>query len=141
MSKSDKIKQVIPRVDPYEDLSVITQNNSCCVVALACATGWTYRHCLELCRMHGREDDKAMFHSQVEAMFKSLPWKAKVTGPYSSSKRITIANFVKKHPEGNFFCAHRGHAFAIKDGVLYDHKDGPLRQIKYAVRIYPEHLS
>lgn len=59
-------------------------------------------------------------------------------GPYTEANRICVSNFVKAHPQGRYYCLSRGHAFAIIDGVVWDHTYRPRAQILHAVRIYLE---
>ncbi len=33
---------------------------------------------------------------------------------------ISLGQFVKTYPKGTYYCIKRGHAFTIKDGVVYD---------------------
>lgn len=61
-----------------------------------------------------------------------------VKGEYSNRNRITLNQFVKKHPKGKYYVLHRGHAFAVVDGVVYDHTNGKRRQVTCAYRVYSQ---
>ena len=142
---------MVQRIDPYEDghpikeeIKAAKDTNSCTVVTLSCVTGNTWEQCNQYLRKYGRRYRKGMFRHQQEEAFKGFTKFVVKESPYSNSNRITIGQFVKKHPVGKFYCCSRGHAFAIIDGVLYDHSDKLRRQITFAYRFYTleevEHL-
>ena len=134
---------MVQRINPYEDDHPIKQEivaardtNSCTVVTLACVTGNSWKQCDRYLRKYGRRYRKGMLRGQQEEAFKGLTKFITKESPYNSNNRITIGQFVKKHPVGKFYCCVRGHAFAIIDGVLYDHSDKLRRQITFAYRFY-----
>lgn len=134
---------MVQRVNPYEEGHPIKQEiteakdtNSCTVVALSCVTGNSWKACDGYLRKYGRRYRKGMLRKQQEEAFKGLTKFVTKESPYNSSNRITIGQFLKKHPKGKFYCCVRGHAFAIIDGVLYDHSERLRRQITFAYRFY-----
>jgi hypothetical protein len=132
-------------INPYkeplicEDPVFKEDTNCCAVVAFTKVfdTGYTkaYNFIKKVC---GRTHRKGLTQSQVLSIFENVKkgkWKM---GKYSKNNRITINQFIKKHPKGRFYCLVRGHAIAIIDGVLYDYKEGGRRQITKAFRVYLE---
>lgn len=132
------------RLDPYDDehpigesLKILKDRNSCTVVALACVTGNTYQSCHNfLSKYGGRKKGKGMLPSEVIKAFTHFKHFKVKKGLYTRQNRITINQFIQKHPKGKFYCCNRNHAFAIIDGVLYDHSDKARRQITLAYRFY-----
>lgn len=110
--------------------------NSCTVVALSCVTGNTYKQCYDYMKRFGRLHGVGMLGSQIKTAFSAMKKFKMVESPYSHTNRITINQFLKKHPVGKFYCCSRGHAFAIIDGVLYDHTLKLRRQITMSYRFY-----
>ncbi len=134
------------RVDPYEEghtigktIKIMKEFNCCTVVTLACVTGCTFERAHHHMKHQGaRPPRRGMTRECQEKAFSKLQTFKVKKGLYSKDNRITISQFLKKHPKGKFYCASRGHAFAIIDGVLYDHSDKPRRQITFSYRFYNE---
>lgn len=133
---------MIIRTDSYktEEYKGYTQStgdkNLCTVVALSVVTGNSLADCNKYMLKFGRRFKKGMDMSQINKALESTKHFYFKKGEYSRINRITINQFIKKHPVGVYYCIHRGHAFAIKDGVLYDHTEGGRRQIYAAWRVY-----
>jgi len=130
-------------VNPYEDghpikeeIKFAKDTNSCTVVALACVTGNTWSECNQYLSKYGRRYRKGMTRQMQENAFKGFTKFVVKNSPYTYKNRITIGQFIKKHPIGKFYCCVRGHAFAIIDGVLYDHSEKLRRQITFSYRFY-----
>jgi hypothetical protein len=111
--------------------------NCCTVVALMVVMGcsfedaqWWMKH------KAGRKHGRGLLRKDQDRAFSAMKNTKVVNGPYTIQNRITLNQFLKKHPVGRFYCCSRGHAFAIIDGVVYDHQNKPRRQITYAKRIY-----
>ena len=137
---------MVTRIDPSEeikdDFRYKDDRNCCCVVALMKVMDCTYDTAYKWCQEKGgRSRRRGMYMPQIVKMFEEMQNTPNKKGPYGKENKITINQFIKKHPVGRFFCVHKGHAFAIVDGVLYDHVDKPRRQIYYAHRVYPKHLQ
>lgn len=108
----------------------------CTVVALCIVTQWSMEDSNHWMGLFGRKRNRGMcLESQHKALTSMTQYKA-VKGPYTKDNRITIKKFIEKHPEGRYYCLCRGHAFAIVDGVLYDHTEKWRRQITCAYRVY-----
>lgn len=110
--------------------------NCCTVIALACVTGNSYKQCYDYMRKYGRNHRDGMTTRDIERSLEGFKKFKAVKGPYSDSNRITLNQFIKKHPKGKYYVLHRGHAFAIVDGVVYDHSNKKRRQITCAYRVY-----
>ncbi len=130
----------VVRVNPYAPLKsdsfYARDTKQCTVVTLMVATGRPYRACYDYLKSYGRMHRKGMCRDDWSLALYSMKKFRIATGDYDMDNRITIGNFIKKHPVGTFFCASRGHAFAIVDGVLHDHSDKLRRQITIAYRLY-----
>lgn len=131
------------RVDPYATEEnklferVWKDTNHCTVVTLSVVTGWTLDEAHYYLETYGRYRRKGLTNKQITEAMSGLRYNnfKVVKGEYSNTNRITVNQFVKKHPVGTYYCTHRGHAFAIKDGVIYDHTEGKRREIKLAFRV------
>lgn len=129
-------------VNPYqhpEYLSIkqsLKEHNCCTVVALWVATGKPLRDCFEYMRIHGRKPRKGMTKDAWNKALESMNKFRVKKGPYDQRNRITVGQFIKKHPIGTYYVANNGHAFVIKDGEIYDHTEGLRRQITCAYRVY-----
>lgn len=73
---------------------------------------------------------------QVVAALKAVKKSTVVQGEYSRGNSITLKKFLQKHDKGRYYLLVRGHALAVIDGVIYDHKEGLQRQVVGAWRVY-----
>lgn len=89
-------------------------------------------------RRHGRQQGRGMFANAIKIAPASCKKATTKVGPYTRKNRISVAAFCKKHPVGRYYVWNVNHAFAIKDGIVYDYQHGPRRQITGAVRVYLE---
>lgn len=114
------------------------ERNDCTVIAWCNVFDCDYKAAHAWLKRFGRRNNTGMLPSKLKEALSSCK-KAKVKfGPYSKSRRITVAAFCKNHPVGRYYVANRDHAFCIKDGVVYDWLHGPRRQITLAARVYLE---
>lgn len=131
------------RIDTYNDShpigrSIGDDKNCCTVVSLSCVTGRSFEQCNKYLSKFGRRFmGRLSFDNQILAFEAPTKFKT-VKSPYTMKNRITIKKFIEKHSKGKFYCCSRGHAFAIIDGVLYDHSDKPRRQIVFCYRFFNE---
>lgn len=132
----DYISAVSPKF--REDIQKLDETNDCTVIAWANCFDSTYMKAHTYLKRFGRKHRRGMTKKQIEEAFSALKSAKYVKGPYSSSNRICVSKFIKKHPRGRYYVCVRGHAFCIKDGNIYDYKAGPRRQITFAVRVYLE---
>lgn len=125
------------QVDTY--LDSIREDKCCTVIALAIVTGEPLDKCFKFMSLCGREDRKGMSSKKLEVAFlKSKKYKF-IHRKFEKPK--TIKQFVKDHSVGTYYVCVRGHAFAIIDGVVFDHTDKPLRRIKEAWRVYKKECN
>lgn len=110
--------------------------NNCVPTAWAVVFGCEYDMADLWCRKFGRKSACGMSIQQVNKMFVCVKKSKIKKGPYTRQEYITINQFTKKHPEGRYFCVVRGHAFAIIDGVVYDHSSGFKKRIIAAWRVH-----
>jgi hypothetical protein len=106
------------------------------VLSLYIATGVDIESCNNYLKKYGRRNRKGMLRHDIETAFKGMKKFYFKKGNYSPSNRITINKFLDTHTKGTYYCLSRGHAFIIKDGVLYDYKEGLKRQIQHVWRVY-----
>lgn len=115
------------------------ENNDCTVFAWCNVFDAPYASSHRWLQIHGRRQARhGMFSDAIKkALVACKKAKTKV-GPYTRKDRISVASFCRKHPVGRYYVWNVNHAFAIKDGIVYDHHHGPRRQITGAVRVYLE---
>ena len=113
------------------------EDNDCLVRAMATAFNTSYDKAHAHMKKIGRPPKKGIDTSVfIETFPKSLVNTKYKVGPYSRKNKITIARFCKEHPVGRYFIVLKGHAIAIVDGVVYDYKHAPRRQVIWAIRIH-----
>lgn len=111
-------------------------NNYCTVIALAVVTGASFMDCQKYLSKFGRKKRKGLTtHNLENALSKSTKFRFR-KGSYSFSNRISLNQFIKKHPKGKYYIVSRGHAYAVIDGVIYDYKESKRRQVIRAWRVY-----
>lgn len=104
-------------------------NNYCTVIALAVVTGNSFSDCQKYLSKFGRKKGKGLStHNLENALNKTTKFHFK-KGDYSFSNKITLNQFIKKHPKGKYYIVSRGHAYAVIDGVIYDYKESKRRQV------------
>lgn len=130
-----------PWVDSYELFAdyrkLYKERNDCTVIAFAVALNTTYGKAHKHMQIvYGRQKGRGVYIREHPNI--GLNKTKHKIGPYTQENRISVANFAKKHTQGRYYCLSRGHAFAIIDGVVWDHTYRPRAQITHAVRIYLE---
>lgn len=134
----------VVRVNPYffkgflESSKKRRERNACTVVALHSVTGNSFDSCFEYMKLFGRKHRKGMLREDWGKALESMASFKVKQGEYSKNNRITVKQFIDKHPEGKYYVASRGHAYAIIDGVLWDHSTMLRRQITCAYRVYSQ---
>ena len=110
---------------------ILCDDTNCCIVtSLAISPKIKFRESASYLAKYGREHRDGMFYSDIVKAVNDIK-HCKVTEieDYTHDNRITINQFVKKHPEGRYMCLVKGHVISIVNGVLYDHTEKPRRQI------------
>ncbi len=100
------------------------------------------RDCMVRALSNGLDKPYYEVHRQLKAlgrrMRRGTPWSVCVKAMLAYNvgiasplgRRITHARFIKTHPKGSFIVMSRSHAWAIKDGVVFDSwRPGPKKQI------------
>jgi hypothetical protein len=111
------------------------ETNDCTVKAFAIAFNTTYDKAHNHLAKHCGRRPRQGIVSRIVLQPSLRHTKTKV-GPYTNSNRITLGAFCKAHPEGRYYVRVKGHAIAVVDGTVYDHRDSPRRQVTWALRIY-----
>lgn len=137
-------KNPLPQWNPYAEgvygntIKEMKDVNSCTVVTLAIVTGRSYQDCNKYLYKYGRRLRTGMFEKEIISALEGMKTFKVVRGQYSNNNRITLNQFVKRHPKGKYFVCHRGHAFAVVDGVVFDHSNQKRRQVTLAYRVYSQ---
>ena len=137
-------KNPIPQWNPYADgvfgkeRKKMGDDNNCTVVTLAIVTGRSYQDCHKYLSKYGRRLRRGMLSKEISEALEAMKTFRVVKGEYGNNNRITLNKFLKKHPKGKYYLCHRGHAFAVVDGVVYDHSNKKRRQITMAYRVYSQ---
>jgi hypothetical protein len=125
-------------VGKYPERENYKEYNDCTVVAWAECFDSSYENAHAWLKKHGRINRRGMYNKELTSALKACK-KAKVKfGPYSNQNRISLSKFLQKHPKGRYYVCSRGHAYCVKDGVVYDYKEGLRRQVIFAARVYLE---
>jgi hypothetical protein len=97
----------------------------CVVRAYASAADVPYYQSHAICEEHGRKRRHKSYNTINTIVSQGHKWVF---------TRMSLATFVKEHPIGNFFVTKRGHAFAVKNGIVFDTVAlcGRVRVIGYA---------
>ena len=125
------------KVQPEKD-SGIKDNNNCTICALSTSAGIPYNEAFEIGKAAGRKTGRG-FHT------KKLVLTAKKKGislRKMKHKPITIQKFLERYPTGRYLVRRTGHAFAIIDGIIYDHlTNTPLQRIKDSWKVESKRLD
>lgn len=81
----------------------------CAVRAYAIAVEIPYHTAHELFKKAGRKDR----HTTGWDVYQNL-------GIKFNFSHMTLKQFISSYPRGSFYVCMRGHAFAVKDGVVFD---------------------
>lgn len=114
------------------------ETNDCTVLAWAHCFDCEYDKAHAWLKRFGRKNRHGMKVSEIQDALKACSRAKTKIGPYSRSNTITLNRFTKLHPKGRYYVLVRGHAICVKDGIVYDYKDGPRRIVHFACRVYLE---
>lgn len=103
------------------------ERNDCMIRALANALNKPYYEVHQMVSKLGRRRRcGTKWPVCVKAM---LEYKVGIASPIQ--RRITHAQFIASHPKGKFIVMSKTHAWALKDGIVFDAwKPGPRKQIQ-----------
>jgi len=125
------------RVTPEKD-SGIKDNNNCTICALSTSAGIPYNEAFEIGKAAGRKTGRG-FHTEKLALTAK---KHGISLRKMKHKPITIQKFLERYPTGRYLVRRRGHAFAIIDGIIYDHlTNTPLQRITDSWKVESKRLD
>lgn len=112
------------------------EHNDCAVRALAIALDMPYGDCHDHYAHHGRKWGRGTPISTTMNLMRSLG-AAQVNTRNRGGRDGTLTQFLRAYPQGRYWVARRGHAFAVVDGVVHDwqHGTGPRSRVIYAWRM------
>lgn len=105
---------------------IASEKNDCTVIALSYACGISYKDAHDICKSHGRKDKKGfglgwlfpVNNDKRRGKIKIAGCKFEIT--YFPRPHMNIKSLKRFRNKGNFICVRVGHAFCIKDGVVYN---------------------
>ena len=109
----------------------VGEDNDCAVRAIAVAKGTSYAAARQLLTCYGRGRGKAT----------PLPLLSAALADLCHAKHcyhrggLTRSQFVAQYPEGHYVVASRSHAFAIRNGTVYDWKPNSTARILWSWRV------
>ena len=122
--------------------SDMNELNDCAVRATSIATELDYKAVHSVFAKHGRKPRKGTYIATMMAVAKELNKDStfiSYLGTRScASYAPTLSKFIKDNPTGHWVICRRNHAFAVKDGVVYDaHKSqaGSRCRVLYAIKV------
>lgn len=108
------------------------EKRDCTVRALAICSGKSYDECLGIMASVGRKQNKGIpFRMVVHEVGSKSGLKFKEV-----KRSGTLNSFLRKFPEGTYYVTIKGHAMAVKDGMVHDLvKPKPYCMIRKAWRV------
>lgn len=94
------------------------EKNDCAVRALALAAKLSYQDAYDLVQAHGRRRDEPTFH--CSRLYDNLFPGRRIEAIGGILDIPTVGQFLKAYPMGRYVCLIKGHAFAVRDGAVYD---------------------
>jgi len=121
-------------------------SNNCTVLALSAAAEIPYDEAYNIAEsLWYRSRKKGVKTRTLENYFNPCSSKMNTKKTYyikSKNKAVvcnmSVGTFAKEYPKGNYYILVRGHALAINDGKILDHKNflsKPKRLVKHAWKI------
>ena len=130
--------------DLYErERRSLRESLDCTVSAIAVAFEWSYEKAHSHMKQKMGRRDRGCSYGFEEKLEGSLEGTGssietqKIKGYNRKGKIVTLRRFIESNPEGNWIILVRGHALAVKDGVIYDQVFGLRRHVQFAHRVYP----
>jgi hypothetical protein len=94
----------------------VSERRDCTVIALAAVTGLPYSRCHAAMKAVGRKDRKGVpFRRVAQQVAREVGYSF-----VQVCRSGTLGKFVQNHPHGAFYVTIRGHALAVRDGVIHD---------------------
>lgn len=120
------------------DWEYLTENNDCSVCATSIALDKPYKTIHKTFKKHGRRWGKGVTIITLLAVINDLTKGKNKIVAHEWVRKITLATFVKENPTGNFIVVKKKHAFAVKNGIVYDTSErlySPRSIVKYAFKV------
>lgn len=108
----------------------------CTVMAWCNTFDCSYEKAYKWLARFGRKHRKGMKIGQIKDALSACKIAKVRFGSYDRKNTICLSKFCKKHPVGRYYVLVSGHALCVKDGVVYDWKEGSRRQVRFACRVY-----
>jgi hypothetical protein len=103
----------------------IKDTDNCTITALATAARLPYEEAYRIGKEAGRKHADGFYLELL--MHKAF--QLGINCVRLAVDRMTIKTFIQNYPVGRFIVNRRGHAFAIINGIVYDHLQNSSRQI------------
>lgn len=110
--------------------------NDCTVISLAAATCGSYTKAHARMRLFGQRPHRRPMH--IHPVATALGFEE--VGGIGWDNRVTLKDFCATHPVGRYWLCTRGHALAVIDGQIHDHKLAPRRMVYAAYRASEQQL-
>jgi hypothetical protein len=106
--------------------SDIKDRRNCTICALSTAAGIPYNEAFQIGKDAGRKTGRGFNTAKLALTAKKSGIKIRKM----NHKTLTIQKFLERYPTGRYLVRRSGHAFAIIDGIVYDHlTNTPLQRI------------
>ena len=98
------------------------ESNDCTVRASTIASGLPYKRVHKIYASVGRENGKGVVMYQVVKALKKITKKDLIGYNYTYCRNYPTLSYFLKHTgkEGSWVVIKKNHAFAVKDGTVYD---------------------
>ena len=114
--------------------STLDERNDCTVRATTLALDKDYIEVHKAYSEHGRKNKKGVVIATVEAVCSKLAEDFGILDFSNQDK--TLKQFILENPKGHYVMIKRKHAFAVKNGVVYDdYKLGGNTIIRQAIKV------
>lgn len=114
------------------------ESNDCAVRATALASDLPYEQVHQLYTEHGRKPRKGTLVATMRAVINKLASDNTFISYSAYRVKPTLKQFMEENPKGSWVICRRAHAFALKDGVVYDAHEsqaGSRCRVIFAIKI------
>lgn len=112
------------------------ERKDCSVIALSYGIGIDYEKAHEICKKHGRKDNKGFCLRQVfrVSIYKKSRQFMGRRISYFTNQHITLERFARLHPTGNYIICVSNHYCTLVEGKVLNQSNKNVR-VKYYFRI------
>lgn len=118
--------------------SKMKERGDCTVMAWCNTFDCSYEKAYKYLSKYGRNYRRGMKIGQIKDALSACKIAKVRFGPYDRKNKISLSKFCKQHNKGRYYVLVSGHALCVKDGIIYDWKEGSRRQVCFAARVYLE---